>query len=223
MGQCWGDTYPLTCEGESQRVPRVPVPNIGHGGVKSISCPSSSPPPPLLWDATRIHRTQIPPLLGAGGVRGGGGGCVYPSSLPRHGWQEGGGGFGKWTLVTPCGHKPVLPHPSNPSCHSHPELSRNLCHPVHGSVVPSPTCLCLSALADASSTCCHQPQVPFHWIRGQYFASAGAGVCCRCDADVRHRRRIRNLALLQQQAIGSADVRHPYREPAMGGESPRRS
>ena len=46
-----------------------------------------------------------------GSKRGGGlGGCVYRLSLPRHGGPEG-GGFGKWTSLTPRGRKPIFPHP----------------------------------------------------------------------------------------------------------------
>ena len=67
------------------------------------------PPPPRAMGCNRnrpdINTTTV------GGRGGGLGDCVYRLSLPRHGGPEGGGGFGKWTSVTPRGRKPIFPHP----------------------------------------------------------------------------------------------------------------
>ena len=70
------------------------------------------PPPPRAMGCNRngpdINTTTV------GGRGGGLGGCVYRLSLPRHAGPEGGGGFGKWTSVTPRGRKPIFAHPCSP-------------------------------------------------------------------------------------------------------------
>ena len=67
-----------------------------------------TPPPPAMGcnrNRSDMNTTTV------GGRGGGLGGYVYRLSLPRHGGPEGGGGFGKWTSVTPRGRKPIFHHP----------------------------------------------------------------------------------------------------------------
>ena len=69
------------------------------------------PPPPRAMGCNRngpdINTTTV-------GGRGGGGdwGAVYTGChCPVTAGQKGGGGFGKWTSVTPRGRKPIFAHP----------------------------------------------------------------------------------------------------------------